>query len=158
MSDQSPFPTIAADLLQVIEAALPKLRSISEAGAARPRAPGKWSPKQVIGHLIDSASNNHQRFVRAQQGMELAFPPYAQDHWVESQHYSERPWDEIITLWHAYNRHLAHVIRHIPEEKRNIPCVIESTEPVALGFLAEDYGAHLRHHLEQVGVPVSPSG
>ena len=152
MSDQSPFPAIATDLLQTVDAALPKLRSISEAEAARPRGPGKWAPKQVIGHLIDSASNNHQRFVRAQQGTELAFPPYAQDHWVESQHYSTRPWDEIVTLWNAYNRHLAHVIRYIPEEKRNVPCVIESTEPVTLGFLAADYGRHLRHHLAQVGV------
>jgi hypothetical protein len=154
MSDQSPFQTIGTELLQAVEAALPKLRSIAEADAGRPRAPGKWSPKQVIGHLIDSASNNHQRFVRAQQGSGLAFPPYAQEHWVASQHYAERPWDEIVTLWHAYNRHLAHVIRHIPEEKRKVPCVIESAEPVTLGFLADDYGVHLRHHLAQVGVSV----
>jgi DinB family protein len=154
MSDRTPFPTIATELQQTIDAALPKLRAISDADAARPCAIGKWSPKQVIGHLIDSASNNHQRFVRAQQGTELAFPPYAQEHWVACQHYADRPWDEIVTLWHAYNGHLVHVIRHIPEEKRNAPCVIESTDPVTLGFLADDYGAHLRHHLAQVGVVI----
>ena len=152
MSDETPFPTIATELLQTIEAALPRLRSIAEPEAARPRAPGKWSPKQVIGHLIDSASNNHQRFIRAQQGTELVFPPYAQDHWVNCQHYAERQWDDVVSLWHAYNRHLAHVIRHIPEDKRNVACVIEPTEPVTLGFLANDYVAHLRHHLAQVGV------
>ena len=101
MSDQTPFPTIATELLQTIDAALPRLRSIAEPEAARPRAPGKWSPKQVIGHLIDSASNNHQRFIRAQQGTELAFPPYAQDHWVNCQRYAERQWDDVVSLWHA---------------------------------------------------------
>jgi DinB family protein len=152
MSDQTPFSAVSTELLQTIDAALPKLRSISDPDAARPRAPGKWSPKQVIGHLIDSASNNHQRFVRAQQGNALTFPPYAQEHWVACQHYTDRSWDEIVTLWHAYNCHLAHVIRHIPEERRQVPCVIESPSPVTLGFLADDYGKHLRHHLTQVGV------
>jgi hypothetical protein len=154
MSDQTPFPTVAAELLQTIDAALPKLRAIAEADAARPGAAGKWSPRQVIGHLIDSASNNHQRFVRAQQGTGLAFPPYEQEHWVACQHYADRPWDEIVTLWQAYNRHLVHVIRHIPEEKRRVPCVIEHPEAVTLGFLVDDYGRHLRHHLAQVGVSV----
>ena len=154
MSDQSPFPSIASELLQTVDAALPKLRSMSEADASRPRAPGKWSPKQIIGHLIDSAANNHHRFVRAQQAAELTFPPYAQDHWVGCQHYAARSWDDIVTLWNAYNRHLAHVIRHIPEDKRNVACIIESAAPVTLGFLASDYGEHLRHHLAQVGVSV----
>src|SRR5580765_418455 len=85
MSDQRRFTDVASDLLQIVEAALPRLRSVSDAEAARPRAPGKWSAKQVIGHLVDSAANNHQRFVRAQQGTELEFPGYAQDHWISSQ-------------------------------------------------------------------------
>jgi len=65
------FPAVAADLRRTIDAALPVLQGMSEAEAERPRAPGKWCPKQVLGHLIDSASNNHQRFVRGQQGNEL---------------------------------------------------------------------------------------
>ena len=104
MSEDTPFPAIAAELLQSVEAALPKLRSIGEPQASRPRAPGKWSPKQVIGHLIDSASNNHQRFVRAQEVSELRFPPYEQDHWVGCQHYGDRPWDELVTFWHSLRR------------------------------------------------------
>ena len=121
MTDRTPFPTIAASLLDTVEAAVPKLRALSEQQAARPRAAGKWTPKQIIGHLIDSASNNHQRFVRAQEGAALTFPPYAQEHWVSCQHYADRPWEDIVTLWHAYNIHLAHVMSNIPEDRRDVP-------------------------------------
>ena len=143
---------VARDLQQTIDAALPKLRAISEASATMPASPGKWSRKQIIGHLIDSASNNHQRFVRAQEVKALSFPPYEQNHWVASQHYNDRQWADIVTLWHAYNSHLAHVIAHIPDESLGVPCVIESTQSVTLEFLATDYVTHLRHHLVQAGV------
>jgi hypothetical protein len=144
--------TVARDLRQTIEAALPKLRAISDAAAGEPRAPGKWSRKEIIGHLIDSASNNHQRFIRAQQGGTLSFPPYDQNHWSASQHCNERRWDDLIALWHAYNAHLAHVIARIPDAHLAVPCVIESATPVTLEFLVTDYVVHLRHHLAQVGV------
>jgi hypothetical protein len=153
MTDDKAFSAVADDLLRTVDAALPKLRAIPERDAGQPRAggmPGQWSPKQVIGHLIDSAANNHQRFVRAQQGP-LIFPPYAQDHWVDCQHYQDRPWSDLVAFWETYNRHLAHVIRHIPDNRQGVRCTVESNGPVTLGFLASDYVVHLRHHLAQVG-------
>ena len=126
ITEQTPFPAIGAALVETVEAAVPMLRSMSEARAEQPRAPGKWSPKQVIGHLIDSASNNHQRFVRAQEGPSFAGPGYEQDHWVAVQGYQESSWDEIVALWRAYNRHLAQVIERIPEAKRGTTCTIGS--------------------------------
>jgi hypothetical protein len=152
LTEHSSFPAIGEALLQTVEAAVPTLRSMNEAGAEQPRAPGKWSPKQVIGHLIDSASNNHQRFVRAQEGPSYAGPGYEQDHWVAVQGYQESAWDDIIALWRAYNRHLAHVIERIPEGRRATMCTLGSNPPVTLGFLAYDYVSHLRHHLAQAGV------
>jgi hypothetical protein len=143
---------VARDLRQTIDASLPKLRAISDAAATEPRAPGKWSRKEIIGHLIDSASNNHQRFIRAQEADKLSFPPYAQNHWAESQHCNERRWSDLVDLWHGYNAHLAHVMTRIPDAKLSVPCVIESDAPVTLEFLVTDYVRHLRHHLAQVGV------
>jgi hypothetical protein len=143
---------VARDLQQTIDAALPKLRAISNAAATEPWAPGKWSRKEVIGHLIDSASNNHQRFIRAQETATLVFPPYEQNHWSTSQHCNERPWTDLVSLWHAYNAHLAHVIGWIPNGHLASQCVIESDKPVTLEFLVSDYVEHLRHHLEQIGV------
>src|SRR5687768_5883595 len=88
-----------------LDIAEPKLRNITDAAASVPCAPGKWSPKQVLGHLIDSASVNHERFVRARQLEDLVFPGYDQVEWVNAQRYVDASWAELIELWLRYNRH-----------------------------------------------------
>ena len=141
---------LADELTRVVDEAAIDLRTITETAAAAKRAPHVWSIKEILGHLLDSAANNHQRFVRAQQANELSFPGYDQDAWVQSQDHQSRPWLETIEFWARYNHHLAHTIRRIPERALNVPCRIATNEPVTLGFLAEDYLAHLRHHLKQI--------
>src|ERR1700735_4845297 len=131
----------------LVETAEPGLRQIPESESMRPALPGGWSRKQLIGHLIDSASNNHQRFVRALLADSLEFPRYDQDGNVRVQAVQEADWLLLVSLWASYNRYLAHVIARIPPGKLDTVCRIGAYEPVTLEFLAEDYLVHLLHHL-----------
>jgi len=142
---------LSEQLLRLVNAAEPTLRKISEADTTKPILPGGWSRKQVLGHLIDSASNNHQRFVRAALQPSLDFPRYDQDGNIRVQVPQEADWSLLVSLWAAYNRYLAHIIARLPAAKLETVCRIGSDKPVTLGFLATDYVGHLVHHLNQIG-------
>jgi hypothetical protein len=142
---------LSEQLLRLIDAAEPKLRKISEPETTNPILPGGWSRKQVLGHRIDSASNNHQRFVRAVLQTSLDFPTYDQDGNARVQVPQEVDWSLLVSLWAAYNRYLAHVIARLPATKLDAVCRIGTGKPVTLGFLASDYVTHLVHHLKQIG-------
>lgn len=141
---------LADDLIATVEAAAARLRVLPEAAVSARPAPGKWSRKEILGHLIDSAANNHHRFVRAQDADPFVFPKYEQEAWVSRQGYAGGSWIELIELWRLYNRHLARVIRRIPAARLGVACRIGSNEPVTLAYLIEDYLAHLKHHLSQL--------
>ena len=141
---------LALELLRSVDDAAASLRSVSEESAAAKPTPEVWSVKEVVGHLIDSAANNHQRFVRAQHAPRFEFPGYEQNLWVRSQDYQSCPWRELVDFWVLYNRHLAHVVRRVPAPALEISCRIGEDESVTLGFLIEDYVRHLRHHLNQI--------
>ena len=123
---------------------------ISEGDAAIPAIPGGWSRKQILGHLIDSASNNHQRFVRAMLQDELRWPGYDQSGCVRVQRYQDARWTDLLGMWSAYNRFLAHVLAGVPEGKRSTPCWIGEYPRMTLEELAADYLTHLEHHLDQI--------
>lgn len=153
------------DLVTTVRQAWDRLTEVSDADASRRPAPDKWSPKQIIGHLIDSASNNHQRFVRARWQDDLVFPGYDQDGWVEAQAYQEAPWRELLDLWLAYSLHLARVMRGTPDEVRlrghlrhNLDRLawrpVPSELPATLDYFMRDYVGHLKHHLGQLPVLV----
>jgi len=138
-------------LASVVAHALPLLSAISEDAASKKPAPNKWSKKEILGHLIDSAANNHQRFMRLQLQTEISLPGYDQDDWVRLNRYQQRTWNEIVTLWSAYNRHLASVIESLDDSA--LGHVWHSPDgDVTLEFIASDYVRHLKHHLAQIGI------
>ena len=144
-----------------VENAFVKLSAISDEAAAAPPAPDKWSAKQVIGHLIDSASNNHQRFVRAQFKDDLVFDGYEQEKWVEFHDYQNTPWKDLLELWRAYNLHLARVMENTPGDIRTAPrakhnlhqtalYAVPENEPATLEYFMLDYIKHLDRQIHDV--------
>ena len=162
MTSASPTSSaIAKELCETVHAAAPRLSAIADEEASRPLAPGKWSPKEIIGHLIDSASHNHQRFVRARFMDDLEFIGYEQDQWVAQQRYGAEPWPELVELWRLFNLHLARVIEGTPpgvgeraRTRHNLDEIawkaVPRDRPVSLDYFMDDYVGHLKHHLEQV--------
>jgi hypothetical protein len=148
-------------LLQTLDEAGAEFSAASPAAAAHRPGAGVWSPKEILGHLIDSAANNHHRFVRAQWQDDLVFPGYDQEAWVATQRYHEAPWLELITLWQGYNRHLARVMAATPPAvltrqhlRHNLDQIAWRTvprgQPATLDYFMNDYVAHLHHHVAQI--------
>lgn len=152
---------IFKDMKSTIEDASTRLNSISEVDSEARRDVDKWSAKEILGHLIDSAANNHARFVTAQFKDDLIFSGYDQQAWVANQRYQQESWPLLITLWKSYNMHLLHVVSSIPEDRLTLPCLehsldniawklVRKSEPTTLEYLFLDYVEHMKHHLRQI--------
>lgn len=116
--------------------------------SAKPGA-GKWSKLEILGHLIDSAANNHQRFIRTQfEDLPTIF--YDQDNWVAYNHYNELDIKNLAELWSLYNKHLAEVIKRVPQSKLSRQCRMRDGRLVSLEWLISDYVQHMEHHLRQI--------
>lgn len=146
----NPFAEIATDLGRTVAQARPMLARLNNADTSVRPSAKKWAKKEILGHLLDSASNNHQRFVRAALQGELKFPGYEQDKLVDLQNFREMDWDFLVDLWTSYNRFLAHVLTVLPASAARIICHIGNNASATLEFIAEDYVAHLKHHLNQI--------
>jgi hypothetical protein len=151
----------ANELRATVAEALVWLRKLPEGADARRPAPNKWSPKEIIGHLIDSASVNHERFVRAQMQDSLVFSTYEQDRWVAAQQYQGQVWSELLDRWRAFNEQVAAVIDRIADRDmtrqrfdHNLHMIawstVSPTMPATLEYFVNDYVGHLRHHLAQI--------
>jgi hypothetical protein len=141
---------LANVLQQTVDAEAALLLQLSDREASVKPEPTTWSKKEELGHLIDSATNNHVRFVRAAIEPEFHGPGYAQDDWVSLHGYNEMPWTNVIDFWQRYNHFLAGLVRRIPEERLPARCIVGNSEPVTLEFLIEDYTLHMQHHLDHI--------
>ena len=141
---------IADEIRTIVASSVGTLSSMQPDEVSFKASPDKWSKKEILGHLIDSAANNHHRFVRAGYSAAADFPPYSQNDWVRIQKYNESEWTDLIALWSAYNLHLCNIIDRLPGEAFSAPCNIGKEEPVSLEFVIKDYLRHLRHHMEVI--------
>jgi hypothetical protein len=127
-----------------------RLSGIGEQQAAEPYRPGGWLRKEVLGHLLDSAANNHQRFVRAELDGHYEGPGYEQERWVRLHGYSALSWGSLLGSWRDRNAELARIVERIGEQRLQARCTVGDGAPVTLQFLIEDYLRHLDHHVDQI--------
>ncbi len=129
---------------------MPFLKALDKSTLDVKPSPNKWSFKEIMGHLIDSAGNNHQKFVRMQQQAHLDFVGYAQNHWVATAHYNAMEWEFLLDFWKNYNFFLAHLIENVHPSTLQNRITIDTEGFFELEFIMKDYIEHLKHHLRQV--------
>ena len=149
------FMEVAMRLDGIVEAARVQLRAIDDEAAGTVPAPGKWSKKEILGHLLDSVANNEQRLIRGQSVPQLEFPPYDQNAWVRAHGYANRGWSDLRELWFLMNKDMVDLLRRIPQSCAGNTVPMGDNEST-LAVLADDYVRHLVHHLEQIGCTALP--
>jgi hypothetical protein len=143
---------VVEELKQLIEAYSTKISAIPEAEFSAKPLPHKWSRKEVLGHLIDSAQNNLRRFICSQYEQTPPKIVYDQDFWVKANGYQEVEKEEVIQMWKQINLRIAAVLGKMPKENfsRTADTGKTKMELHSLEFLAEDYVKHMKHHLNQI--------
>jgi len=129
------------------------LLTISPAQADTPWREGGWTRKQIVGHLLDSAANNRQRFVRAAIDGEYVGPNYAQEAWVAAHGYEYEAWETLLRWWRTEHEILAAVVDRIPDSRLDAKCRVGDGPVVTLRSLIEDYLRHHRQHFQQLVAP-----
>ena len=139
------------DLLRTaIERALPRLEAISDADARLPRTGRNWTRKQELGHLLDSAANNHVRIANTALHDDWHDPGYDQNLWVALHDYGSLPWAVLVRHWADANLLLAHLVDRIPRDRLGHRCTVGTNETMTLEELIADYVRHMEHHLAQL--------
>lgn len=141
-------------LRELIDLLPGRLRVLPADKVKHKAAPNSWSPKEELGHLLDSAANNHQRVVRTQLEEKPAMPGYDGDAWVELHRYQHRDWETLIGLWAALNHQLLAAAEAAEDSAWSRTCTIGDSAPLTLQFVFDDYVHHMLQHLRHIGVEV----
>jgi hypothetical protein len=143
--------TVVKELESIVESYSQKFTQISDQDFSAKPNPDKWSRKEVIGHLIDSAHNNLRRFIVGQYDHQPNIV-YQQDFWVKANTYQQAPKDDVIQLWRLINLQIAAVLASMPKENYSRICNTGKNTPElnTIEWLAADYVKHMKHHINQV--------
>jgi hypothetical protein len=141
---------VAQNIRDIIAKTLPILRAMPMYRVSDKPRPERWSHKEIIGHLVDSACNNQQKFVRTMAQSHLDFVGYDQNHWVAVQKYQRMDWQTLLDIWAAYNHQIAHIVENVDPSVLGNTISINGSEPFTLRFIMSDYAQHLTHHLKQI--------
>ena len=140
-----------SSLLRVLEEFPGKVSRESEENMRRKPLANKWSKLEILGHLVDSALSNHQRWIRVLQGEPLTIN-YNQDKWVLFQNYQNAPVQDVLNLWILLNKQLCRILERLEPGDFNLKYNTGEAE-ITLGYLVEDYLNHLNHHISQIVKP-----
>ncbi|HEX2945163.1 MAG TPA: DinB family protein [Clostridia bacterium] len=143
------------ELIRLIDEWEPKLMRLQEDILTKRRNTQNRTIKQIVGHMIDSASNNTHRIIHLQyQASPLIFPDYASlgnnDRWIAIQNYQDEKWHDIVQLWKYSNIHIVHVINNVSIEKLDNVWISALNNAIPLKAMIIDYLRHFRLHLSEI--------
>lgn len=149
------FESIIQELLNLIKEWEPKLFALPEEVITERRNSQNRTIKQIVGHMVDSASNNTHRIIHLQyQKSPLVFPDYANlgynDRWIAIQNYQDEQWNNLIQLWKYTNIHITHVIRNINTEKLENVWISALNQEISLKAMVVDFPRHFKLHLNEI--------
>jgi len=153
LTDEVNIPASMQKLERLLDEISARMRKLSKEELLTPRAAGKWSRQQIIGHLVDSALNNLKRFCEIQFLQQpYVVQRYHQNELVEVNHYQDMPLEQLLNLWLTLNRQIIFMVGFIPKEKLSIPVdpAYDNGEIKTLGWIIGDYVEHMEHHRKQL--------
>ncbi len=142
---------LATEINKIVDETRSNLHLFTDEQMRSKANPKKWSKIEILGHLIDSAVNNLQRFSEIPfMKDDYIFKSYSQDNLVKHNYYQESDQNQIVDFWSLINHQIAYLIQHIPNESLKLSVSLTDGSSVSLEFLIEDYITHLKHHLQQI--------